>query len=189
MTPKILVLETPACAHPVPSPESTNLFLDLQIEGLSEAFYKNTNPFVKGFCLVRLFFLRLLLLGRLWFFVVRRFDLLHAAAALENNPFIHDHRWSLDVSKDFSRRVDFNLLDGEEIASNLPAHHQMGDLNVGLDDGVIAHNQGAVRQDLSFETTVDPDRSGKRELSLKLRILSQKGVDFVPSFHVLISGQ
>jgi hypothetical protein len=128
-----------------------------------------------------------LLLGRWRIFVLRCLDLLHPAASFENNPFIHHHSRSLDVSKDLSRRMDFDLLGGKEVASNLPANDQLGDLDLGLDDSVISNKQDAVRQDLAFEMTIDPDCAGKRELSLKLRILPQKRVDFVPSFHVSIS--
>jgi hypothetical protein len=48
----------------------------------------------------------------------------------------------------------------------------MGDLNIGLDDRAIAHNQGAVRQDLSFEPAIDPNGPGERQLSIELGVLS-----------------
>jgi hypothetical protein len=47
-TSRIAVPEKAIWVHPLPSPEPTNPFC-LQIEGLSEAFYKKTHPFVKGF--------------------------------------------------------------------------------------------------------------------------------------------
>jgi len=135
-------------------------------------FTKTAIPLSKVFVRRASFFLRFRLLGRLWVFVAGLLDLPHPAAAFEDNAFIHHHGRGLEVSKDLSRGMDFDLLRCEEIAPNLPAHDQMGDLNLGLDDGVIADNQSSVPHDLSFEMPVDPDGAGKRELSVKFRILS-----------------
>jgi len=150
-------------------------------------FTKTAMPLSKVFVGRASFFLRFRLLGRRWVFVVRPFDPLHPAAAFKDNPFVHHHGGSLEVSKNPSRGMDFDLLRGEEIAPNLPAHDQMSDLNLGLDDGVVSDNQSSVPGDFPFEMPVDPDGTGKRELSVELRVLSQKGFDFIPWLHVLIS--
>src|SRR5690348_1073170 len=108
---------------------------------------------------------------------VRRGELFHPRAALEQHALLDHERRRGDVAVDLRRTTKLDGLRRLDVPGDLALDDDRPAADLRLDLGALADLKQVVRGDLAGERSVDPDLALERELALELGALPKKRVE------------
>jgi hypothetical protein len=82
-----------------------------------------------------------------------------------------DHQfWSANVAKQFGLGLDVDLFPGDDVAVDLTADDDGGNVHVAFDDGIVAEDEGAFGLDVTIQFSIEGQFAGKLEGALEFNV-------------------
>src|SRR2546426_4040210 len=100
----------------------------------------------------------------------------HAAMALEDDAFLHDHHRRLDVAEDPRGAAQLHALGAEHVAHDFAVDENHPRADGGVDHTLLADDERVVRGDLALELPVQHDGAAERVLAFEVgRLVDERG--------------